>query len=166
MCSVVKDYIDIHPSPIDDNEVEPDETFIDSSYEEVEEGEEGAKLEHSVTTEHIDEADEEEMEESSSFIPDNEKEEDTVHEIDSNIVFENLPHGLAANDSNVPKGPYVHVGRSRKSDSSSASVVGTEHKTNEESQHSAQDTIHNGSLLVHLCVILVTFSVIHLDPFR
>ncbi len=170
-CSVVEDYIDIHPSPIDDNEVEPDETFIDYSYEEEEEGEEGAKVEHSVTTEHIDEADEEEVEESSSFIPDNEEEEEegnTLHEIDSNIVFENLPRGLAANDSNVPKGPYVHVGRSRKSESksSSASVVGTQSDLNEETQPSSKTTVHTCSLFTYLCVIIVTFRFIHLDPVR
>ena len=171
-CSVVEDYIDIHPSPIDDNEVEPDETFIDYSYEEEEEGEEGAKVEHSVTTEHIDEADEEEVEESSSFIPDNEEEEseNTVHEqeIDHNLILENLLNGLATNDSNIPKGPYVHVGRSRKSESksSSQSVVGSQSDLNEESQPSSQTTVHSFSLFTQLCVIIVTFSFIHLDPVR
>ena len=152
--------------------MEPDETFIDYTYEEEEEGEDGAKIEHSVTTEHIDEADEEEVEESSSFIPDYEedKEDNTVHEreIDHGLIVENLPHGVAANDSNGPKGPYVHAGRSRKSKSkgASASVVGTQGDPHEDAPHSFQVTVHTFSLLAHVCAVSVTLSIILLDPVR
>ncbi len=170
-CSVVEDYIDVNPSPIDDNKVEPDETFIDYTYEEEEEGEDGAKIEHSVTTEHIEEADEEEVEESSSFLPDydEEDEDNTVHEreINDNLIVE-IPSKNTANDSIVPESPYVHVGSSRKSESksASASVVGPQSEQNEELQHGSQSTVHTFSLFLQLFSIIVTLSLIHQDPVR
>ncbi len=121
---------------------------------------------HTVLDQEQDE--EEEEPEYSSFYPDDLEQSEMDGNLDDNLIVETLPDEPRHHNesSNSPKGPYVHVGRSRKpksksTSSSSASVVRTNNNADEHSAgpESAASTVQSRSAcgLLLLTVAAATF---------
>ncbi len=126
-----------------------------------------------VDEEHDGEGEEEEEDpEYSSYYPDaygpSQLERELQRELENNLIVETLPNsdGHQNDTSNTPKGPYVHVGRSRKpksksTSSSSASVVRTNDNAEEQSSdlESSATTVHTRSSIT--CAVFSVWVLTH-----
>ena len=178
-CVSAVEYIDVGKPTDKPNTVKSDETFIDYTDEYEEEEVVDIDKDFSTTTPkqvaHIgdrevdDNEDEEEQEEYSSFYPDELEQSVEDQELEDNLTVETLPesNGHRNDTSNIPKGPYVHVGRSRKpksksTSSSSASVVRTNNDQNEQSSGTdSMATVHTSSSIMCVLTASLTLTTIH-----
>ena len=171
---MIDDYADGGDQTDETNTVGSDESFIDFS----EDGEEGVDIDTdlstTITTEQQvytrdKEVDEDiDDEEYSSFYPDEYEQSVEDQELEDNLIVETLPesNGHHNDTSNIPKGPYVHVGRSRKpksksTSSSSASVVRTNNDPNEQSSDpDSMATVHTSSSIMCVLTALLTLTTV------
>ena len=178
-CVSAIEYVDVSQSTDKTNTVESDETFIEYTDEYEEEEVVDIDKDFSTTTpkqiahtgnrEVDDNEDEEEQEEYSSFYPDELERSVEEQELEDNLIVETLPesNGHHNDTSNIPKGPYVHVGRSRKpksksTSSSSASVVRTNNDQNEQSSGTdSMATVHTSSSIMCVLTASLTLTTIH-----